>query len=691
MKEVGPDNIPVSGSKAATKRKERLEFQVPPHDLDASLCHNLSENEAAQLTQYVEKIKENSVGQGIVVRVGNTQSAIVGQVSPAHENKPAPQRIVHDKILSSILSSQPIKNLLQEPSKIISGSRLVLSSQPLTADFENRGNLSALNKNKLRDFGVNTDAVQSFIANEPTYEKIFDNLKEKRVRFEDDCLLGPIHAFRVEYTANDGFKNDMQEFVDNLTEAHPNQYTAHESIHGQDDFNSPLPLKAPSHLRKGALMQQETPTRKINFGQKSSAVNLLPIVSAVRRDKILSRIFDAEPVRAAIYYPNAVQQHSKLIVSDVPIYANFGGNPFLSRDDKQLLTDIGVDTDAVQSCVVNGLIYDKLFQDLDDCKVDYSQCCLLQPMKALRFEYLNGGNESFRNNLNNLATALEKDNPICGVATSVSSDSGFDSQPPTPNYATHPLNVTIPKQTPVADSFNLVSLLETINDSPPPLPPLPTGVLNYSTDGSLEDSGERAEPLKAVTTCKSCKGDIYAGTVAVKAERAGKEVAWHPQCFKCHTCGDLLADLVYFFHGGDIYCGRDLANILKIPRCQACDELIFTKEYTAAEDATFHIKHFCCYQCDTPLAGQQYVPDDKTNMPLCLTCYDAFHAAKCQYCQQVIGPSEEGVNWKSLHWHKNCFVCAGAGCGNSLIGGKFCIKHDLPFCSSKCVATMVSQ
>lgn len=80
MKQVGTDNIPVSGSKAAIKRKERLEFQVPAHDLDASLCHNLTENEVAQLTKYVEKIKENSVGQGVVVRLGDSQKVKFGSI-----------------------------------------------------------------------------------------------------------------------------------------------------------------------------------------------------------------------------------------------------------------------------------------------------------------------------------------------------------------------------------------------------------------------------------------------------------------------------------------------------------------------------------------------------------------------------------------------------------------------------------
>ncbi|XP_073846225.1 prickle planar cell polarity protein 3-B-like [Musca autumnalis] len=66
--------------------------------------------------------------------------------------------------------------------------------------------------------------------------------------------------------------------------------------------------------------------------------------------------------------------------------------------------------------------------------------------------------------------------------------------------------------------------------------------------------------------CRDCEKTINFGEVAVKAERAGKEIAWHPECFRCHTCRELLGDLVYFFLGGQVYCGRDLAVKLKIPR-----------------------------------------------------------------------------------------------------------------------------
>jgi hypothetical protein len=32
-------------------------------------------------------------------------------------------------------------------------------------------------------------------------------------------------------------------------------------------------------------------------------------------------------------------------------------------------------------------------------------------------------------------------------------------------------------------------------------------------------------------------------------------------------------DLIYFYHKGDVYCGRHYAELLNIPRCFACDEV----------------------------------------------------------------------------------------------------------------------
>ena len=41
-----------------------------------------------------------------------------------------------------------------------------------------------------------------------------------------------------------------------------------------------------------------------------------------------------------------------------------------------------------------------------------------------------------------------------------------------------------------------------------------------------------------------------------------------------------MADLLYYYEAGKVYCARDYAAKANIPRCAACDELIFAAEYT---------------------------------------------------------------------------------------------------------------
>lgn len=483
------DNIPITGTKAAIKRKERLKYQVPMHDLDASLCHNLSENEASQLTQYVGKIKEQNVGQGVVVRVGDTK---------------------------------------------------------------------------------------------------------------------------------------YQNSVENI---------------------------APS---KSTRPQMSTANKAVDSAK--------PILDSIKRDKILNFVLNSKAIQKAIYYPNSVQQNSTLTLSNQPFEYDFEGITQLTGNDKYKLQSIGLNQEALHSSIVNGRIYDKLFAKLDECKINYGQCSLLQPLRTLRSTYNNGADYNFNSNMDSFATALEARDSIEIVPETIES---------------LPLELKSPQASTANATTEILPLLSALQINEPT-------IRNDSTTIQKPPENISTGP-KAVMVCKTCELPIYAGTVAVKAHRAGSEVAWHPKCFTCNKCGDLLADLVYFFHQGNIYCGRDLAEILKIPRCKACDELIFTKEYTAAEGETFHIKHFCCYHCDTPLAGQEYTPDDETNMPLCLVCYDQYYAEKCHNCHKSISPAEQAVSCKDFHWHTGCFNCAGAKCGRSLIGGRFCIKFDLPFCSSACV------
>ncbi|KAK3927045.1 Prickle-like protein 2 [Frankliniella fusca] len=188
--------------------------------------------------------------------------------------------------------------------------------------------------------------------------------------------------------------------------------------------------------------------------------------------------------------------------------------------------------------------------------------------------------------------------------------------------------------------------------------------------------------------CAECRESILPGEIAVFADRAGSDIAWHPTCFVCNTCQELLVDLVYFYNKGHVYCGRHYAEILDIPRCSACDELIFVNEYTVAEGQAFHVKHFCCFECDEPLGGKQYVP--KEGQPVCLPCYERKYGKQCQSCQLVIGAKDQGVSWKDLHWHAaaECFCCYH--CQKSLLGGRFAVRDERPFCCKECMQASLS-
>lgn len=491
LTQLGSDHIPVTGSEAAAKRKQQLEYQVPPHDLEATLCHNLTENEMVQMTQYVDQLRNNCVGQGSVVRI--------------------------------------------------------------------RAPICYSTTHHMPDVGEH----------------------------DDSNALPPLPAL-PQTPAKNGAQNAL--------------------AGDADAFLSPLPAKL-SARRGQELMHQDTPMRRVKM--------------------------NATP---AMY----------------------------------LQSDALPSTSVLHSDAAN------------------AQGVLHSPAASL------GKNGT-------IDTAGKKG----GIIPSKSNDSGFDSLPPTPNLATypgildqshaenatgHPTVQQFQKAQP--GSFNQVPFIENMNMYPAVANSAGRVEQSAASDCPPDATSDQLATAMAALTvwqCHECQLAISAGEIAVKADRAGCETAWHPKCFVCHQCHELLADLVYFFHGGNVYCGRDLAQILSIPRCNACDELIFTKEYTAAEGATFHIKHFCCLACDTPLAGKQYVPDTGSNMPLCLACYEQHYAERCHQCGLVIGPAEQGVSWGKVHWHGGCFVCSGIGCGKSLIGGRFCVKSEMPFCSQPCVSSRIGQ
>ncbi|XP_034731439.1 prickle-like protein 2 isoform X2 [Etheostoma cragini] len=181
--------------------------------------------------------------------------------------------------------------------------------------------------------------------------------------------------------------------------------------------------------------------------------------------------------------------------------------------------------------------------------------------------------------------------------------------------------------------------------------------------------------------CQQCGRQICGGDIAVFASRAGHSSCWHPQCFQCSTCTELLVDLIYFFQEGQIYCGRHHAERLK-PRCQACDEIILADECTEAEGRYWHMKHFCCFECEAALGGQRYIM--RETRPYCCSCYESMYAEYCDTCGENIGIDQGQMTYEGQHWHavETCFCCAR--CHLPLLGRPFLPRGGLIFCSRAC-------
>ncbi|ELU12102.1 hypothetical protein CAPTEDRAFT_175790, partial [Capitella teleta] len=197
-------------------------------------------------------------------------------------------------------------------------------------------------------------------------------------------------------------------------------------------------------------------------------------------------------------------------------------------------------------------------------------------------------------------------------------------------------------------------------------------------------------PLAAegVINCHQCQDLIKAGDMSIFASRAGANVSWHPGCFVCSMCKELLVDLIYFFRDGRVFCGRHHAETLK-PRCAACDEIIFSDECTEAEGRSWHMKHFTCYECDANLGGERYIM--REGRPYCCTCFEGMYAEYCDSCGEHIGVDQGQMTHDVLHWHASdtCFSCKA--CHRSLLGQPFLPKKGAIFCSLDCSKSSVED
>ena len=86
-----------------------------------------------------------------------------------------------------------------------------------------------------------------------------------------------------------------------------------------------------------------------------------------------------------------------------------------------------------------------------------------------------------------------------------------------------------------------VSQLREEEQDPVPVMPPPMQLLPIVTHGGKYNE-RPASGLQTASAwaCAGCGGRMEPGEVAVFAERAGADKCWHPDCFSCCECGEIL-------------------------------------------------------------------------------------------------------------------------------------------------------
>uniref|UniRef100_A0A0N5A3R6 Prickle-like protein 2 n=1 Tax=Parastrongyloides trichosuri TaxID=131310 RepID=A0A0N5A3R6_PARTI len=192
--------------------------------------------------------------------------------------------------------------------------------------------------------------------------------------------------------------------------------------------------------------------------------------------------------------------------------------------------------------------------------------------------------------------------------------------------------------------------------------------------------------IKSSPKCQTCNVSFKKNELAIKTNRFGNNNFWHPKCFCCNHCDELLVDLVYYKYENNIYCGRHHAELFK-PRCSKCDELIFSNECTEAEGYVWHMKHFICANCDCQLGGQKYLMRD--DQPFCVPCYNnSFNLITCNTCQKEIISDKPHITQSNFHWHadERCFCCSV--CEKNLLGKRYSFANSQLFCEREACRRM---
>ncbi|WVR04102.1 hypothetical protein IAU60_001101 [Kwoniella sp. DSM 27419] len=197
--------------------------------------------------------------------------------------------------------------------------------------------------------------------------------------------------------------------------------------------------------------------------------------------------------------------------------------------------------------------------------------------------------------------------------------------------------------------------------------------------------------------CAGCNNPIIGRIVNAMNQR------WHPQCFGCAECGELLEHVSSYEWEGKAYCHLDYHDKFA-HRCHHCRTPIVETRFVTLNDPIlgqryYHELHFFCSECGDPFLdpSKSSAPGTETSRsteeddegetnafvihrghPYCERCHLRLHKPKCKACNQPI--PDVAINAMGAKWHQECFLCSR--CGDDFANNLFFPRDGKAFCTS---------
>lgn len=158
MQLLPSNKLPITGSEGALYRRQQLEKQVPLHDFNANACHNLTVEETDAMSSYLQNLKDNAVGQGLVKKLYNNTNPL-----PFFKNMnltPKPFKTLPRQIKSYNQSLED-EEFPPPPPELLYPSNIQLKTPSTFIENKNYSKEDKVEINKLDNANNNSNAVIS--------------------------------------------------------------------------------------------------------------------------------------------------------------------------------------------------------------------------------------------------------------------------------------------------------------------------------------------------------------------------------------------------------------------------------------------------------------------------------------------------------------------------------------------------